>query len=430
MWVEDSFVIDSPSRFHQKALQWAQQFDEICLFNSHGIDDEWSNFDVCLAVKAQTTFLSDDVDTFSKIQRFVNLHADAPIIPGFFSYDLKNEIEDLESRHVDHLGFPQAFFFIPEIVIEIKGNSVYITAPQPSLIFNQIQDTSFSVTTPSVFKGQIKQRWSKDAYLKAFTRMQHHIQQGDIYEVNLCQEFYAENVIIDPLHVYQRLSQVSPTPFSCFFKIKEKYILCASPERFLAKRKELLISQPIKGTAKRGATAAEDQVQITSLLDSKKEIAENVMIVDLVRNDLTRSAIKGTVKADRLFEIQTFQQVHQMVSTITCQKHEQTTDLQAIKNTFPAGSMTGAPKIAAMKLCDEIESARRGIYAGSIGYFAGPDCFDFNVVIRTLLYNSSNSYLSFHTGGAITSQAIGEQEYAECLLKAKGILQALDTTLS
>ncbi len=429
MWVEDSFVVDSSSKFHQKALHWAQQFDEICFFNANGISDQWSKFDVCLAVKAKLTFVGNDTNTFERIQHFVNQQPAAPIIPGFFSYDLKNETESLKSRHVDRLGFPSALFFVPEIVIKINEDCVRIFAPSPLSIFNEINNAPVS-SLEKVFKGEIRQRWSKEEYLAAFNSMQRHIQQGDIYEVNLCQEFYAEHIEITPFQVYQRLCQVSPAPFSCFFKFRDKFILSASPERFLAKRGKQLISQPIKGTAKRGLTVTEDRQHISALLESKKEIAENVMIVDLVRNDLTRSAVKGTVKADRLFEIQTFQQVHQMVSTITCEKQSEVSDLQAIKNTFPAGSMTGAPKIAAMRLADQIENTRRGIYSGAVGYFMGVDDFDFNVVIRTLLYNSSEGYLSFHTGGAITNQAIGEQEYAECLLKARGVLEALKTSIS
>ncbi len=261
----------------------------------------------------------------------------------------------------------------------------------------------------------------------AFNKMQDHIQRGDIYEVNLCQEFYADQVNLNPVAAFEKLNSISPTPFAAFFKFNKNYILSASPERFLAKRNQQLISQPIKGTAKRGKTAEEDQKIVQGMLNSTKEIAENVMIVDLVRNDLTKSAVPKSVKADRLFEIQTFKLVHQMISTITCEIDEKVADVEVIKNTFPAGSMTGAPKIAAMQICDQVEATRRSLYAGSIGYFGPEGDFDFNVVIRTILYNAQSKYLSFQTGGAITVQANAEDEYQECLLKANGMLQVLDT---
>ncbi|MFE7088268.1 aminodeoxychorismate synthase component I [Sphingobacterium spiritivorum] len=428
MRIEDIHSIDSSGKFHQKALQWAMQFDEICFFNSNQSADEWSSFDCCLAVKAVSQFVADGTDTFLRAQHFIDQHS-GKFIPGFLSYDLKNEIEDLTTDKADLLQFPLAYFFVPAVVITIKNGSVYIEAEAPEQILKEIVSQQY---LPETFKfaDTIKARWTKDEYLQAFGRIQSHIQHGDLYEANLCQEFYAEDAFLDPFSVYQQLSEVSPTPFSAFFRMGDHYILSASPERFMAKRGDLLISQPIKGTAPRGATAAEDERIVRQLQDSKKEIAENVMIVDLVRNDLTRSAVKGSVKADRLFEIQSFRQVHQMVSTITCQKSADVTDLEAIKNTFPAGSMTGAPKIAAMKHCEEIENTRRGLYSGAIGYFAQNGDFDFNVVIRTLLYNASSHYISFHTGGAITNQADGEQEYEECLLKAKSLLDALHTSLA
>ncbi|WP_293915739.1 MULTISPECIES: aminodeoxychorismate synthase component I [unclassified Sphingobacterium] len=427
MRIEDIHSIDSNSKFHQKALQWAMQFDEICFFNSNESADEWSSFDCCLAVKAVSQFVADGTDTFLKAQHFIDQYP-GTFIPGFLSYDLKNEIEDLTTDKPDILQFPLAYFFVPAVVITIKNGNVSIEAEDPEHILKEILSQQYFSKTFQ-FSDTIKARWTKAEYLHAFDRIQSHIQQGDLYEANLCQEFYAEHAVIDPLSVYQQLSEVSPTPFSTFFRRGDHYILSASPERFMAKRENLLISQPIKGTAPRGATSTEDQRIIRQLQDSQKEIAENVMIVDLVRNDLTRSAVKGSVKADRLFEIQSFKQVHQMVSTITCQKSADVTDIEAIKNTFPAGSMTGAPKIAAMKHCEEIENTRRGLYSGAIGYFSPNGDFDFNVVIRTLLYNASSHYISFHTGGAITNQAEGEQEYEECLLKAKSLLDALQTSI-
>ncbi|SJN43423.1 Para-aminobenzoate synthase, aminase component [Sphingobacterium faecium PCAi_F2.5] len=425
MRVEDNFVIDSKYNFHQKALQWAAQFDEVAYLHSNEPTDQWSAFDCLIAVQATEQYTSTHQHSLAEVQQFISDHPHT-YIPGFLSYDLKNEIEQLQTHHVDRLDFPLAYFFIPAITIKIIGNTVSISAEKPDEIFRAI--LALEIKNEAVgFNGQVQTRWTKEEYLTAFSKMQDHIQRGDIYEVNLCQEFYAEQVDLNPLAAFEKLNQISPTPFAAFFKFQDKYILSASPERFLAKRDRQLISQPIKGTAKRGSTDEEDQQIINRMLNSKKEIAENVMIVDLVRNDLTRSAVPKSVKADHLFEIHTFRLVHQMISTITCEISPDVSDIEVIKNTFPAGSMTGAPKIAAMQICDQVEANRRSLYAGSIGYFDPNGNFDFNVVIRTILYNAQNKYLSFQTGGAITIQANAEDEYQECLLKANGMLKVLDT---
>jgi para-aminobenzoate synthetase component 1 len=425
MRVEDNFVIDSKHNFHQKALQWAAQFDEVAYLHSNEHMDQWSAFDCLIAVQATAQYTSTDQHSLREVQQFISDHPHT-YIPGFLSYDLKNEIEELQTHHVDRLEFPLAYFFIPAITIKIIENTVWINAEKPDETFRAI--LALELKNEAVgFDGQVQTRWTKEEYLAAFHNMQDHIQRGDIYEVNLCQEFYAEHVQLNPLAAFEKLNRISPTPFAAFFKFQDKYILSASPERFLAKRNRQLISQPIKGTAKRGSTDEEDQQIIQEMLNSKKEIAENVMIVDLVRNDLTRSAVPKSVKADRLFEIQTFKLVHQMISTITCEISPDVSDIEVIKNTFPAGSMTGAPKIAAMQICDQVEANRRSLYAGSIGYFDPNGNFDFNVVIRTILYNAQNKYLSFQTGGAITIQANADDEYQECLLKANGMLKVLDT---
>jgi para-aminobenzoate synthetase component 1 len=225
--------------------------------------------------------------------------------------------------------------------------------------------------------------------------------------------------------MFAKLNKVSPNPFASFFKLNDKYVMCASPERFLAKRGDKLMSQPIKGTIKRGETVAEDELNKQQLKNNTKELQENVMIVDLVRNDLTRSAKHGTVKTKELFGIYSFKHLHQMISTVICEIAEGLSAVQAIKNSFPMGSMTGAPKINAMLLMEQYERSKRGIYSGAIGYFSPDGDFDFNVVIRTLLYNETNRYLSFHAGSAITYYADAEKEYEECLLKAKAILEVL-----
>lgn len=414
--------------FETKALLWAQKFQQVSFLKSNGYQDEYSSIEAILAVDAANIFESNYSNAFEKLELFKAKHTNKWMF-GFLSYDLKNEIEPLSTSFSNPLDFSDITFFIPKTIIKFYKSSIEISADEPQKIFNAILKSEEREHWETSENINIQKRFTKEEYLNAFDKMMHHIHRGDIYEVNLCQEFYAENISIDPLATYLKLNQISPTPFSNFVKLGDRFILSASPERFLAKRGSTLLSQPIKGTAPRGKSIEEDDLIIEQLRNNPKEIAENVMIVDLVRNDLTRSALPGTVSAERKLEVHSFKQVHQLISTITCTQNPEITDIETIKNTFPPGSMTGAPKISAMKLCDQYENSRRGVYSGALGYFNPNGDFDFNVVIRTILYNHKNSYLSFHTGGAITIDAVAENEYAECLLKASAILQTLDTKL-
>ena len=343
---------------------------------------------------------------------------------GFLGYDLKNEIESLTSENTDHLQFPDLYFFTPLHLIIIKNNEIEIVSTDPQKTWEGINRQEMQPTVDSS-PISIQHRFNKGEYIAAVNHIKEHISRGDIYVTNFCQEFFAKDAAIDPLSVFLSLSAVSPNPFSSFFKCYTNYILCASPERFLAKRGNKLISQPIKGTAGRGKTPSEDVSIINNLRSHRKELQENVMIVDLVRNDLTRSARQGTVKTEELFGIYSFTQVHQMISTVTCEIADGISPVQAIKNSFPMGSMTGAPKVSAMQLMEHYERSQRGAYSGTIGYFSPDDDFDFNVVIRTLLYNQADQYLSFHAGSAITYHADAEKEYQECLLKVKAIMEVL-----
>jgi len=251
------------------------------------------------------------------------------------------------------------------------------------------------------------------------------IQQGDIYEMNFCYELFNENVELDPFKTYQKLNELTNAPFSCFGNFDNKYILSASPERYIQKHGQQLISQPIKGTIGRGVDEKEDLKQIESLRENQKERSENIMIVDLVRNDLSRIAEKNSVKVDELCGIYTFATVHQMISSVSATIKPNISFIDILKATFPMGSMTGAPKIRAMELIEKYESTKRGVYSGCVGYIKPNGDFDFNVIIRTLLYNSKKKYLSCMVGGAITSKSNEKEEYQETLLKAEALLQAL-----
>jgi para-aminobenzoate synthetase component I len=421
------FNISDIQNFKQKALKWASLFDVFCYLDSNDFNDQYSKFDCLIAAGAKHQITACAGNAFDELEAFREQHPGW--VTGFFGYDLKNETENLTSSNIDHLNFPDLYFFVPQNIIIIRADEIEIIADEPENVFNAIESQTGHV--PAIYPDvEIQSRFSKAEYLEAIAAVKEHISRGDIYVTNFCQEFFAEDAVIDPLAVFLRLNAISPNPFSAFFKWKDNYILCASPERFMAKRGEKLISQPIKGTARRGQNETEDELIKQELRSHTKEQQENVMVVDLVRNDLTRSAKPGTVKTEELFGIYSFQQVHQMISTVVCELDDNISPVEAAKNAFPMGSMTGAPKVSAMRLMEQYERSKRGVYSGAVGYFSPDNDFDFNVVIRTLLYNQKNKYLSFHAGGAITYHADAEKEYVECLLKVKAILEVLGQPLS
>jgi para-aminobenzoate synthetase component 1 len=274
---------------------------------------------------------------------------------------------------------------------------------------------------------KIHLRIHKDEYFAKVNTMLNHIHRGDIYEANFCQEFFAEETQINPLETYNKLNRISKPPFAAFLKLNDKYLLSASPERYIKKEGQTITSQPIKGTAKRSENADEDAKLKAALERDIKERSENVMIVDLVRNDLSKTAIKGSVEVKELCKVYTFDQVHQMISTIQSKVSSDVSPIDIIKTTFPMGSMTGAPKISAMKIIEDLEETKRGLYSGAVGYFTPEGDFDFNVVIRSILYNETNQYVSYSVGGAITAKSDPLNEYEECLIKAKAMREVLES---
>ncbi|WP_316830194.1 anthranilate synthase component I family protein [Pedobacter aquatilis] len=407
--------------FKQKALHWANQFEVCCFLDSNNYKDSFSEYDFVLAAGCKAELKSSTGEAFGKLKSFFEQHKQW--LFGFFSYDLKNETEELKSENLDYLNFPELYFFVPEYLILGKNGETEVILGEKSVL-NLINGYKVS-TENEKLKVNIGSRISKSEYIHKVNALKKHISRGDIYEVNFCQEFFAENAVINPVQTFELLNQVSPTPFAGYFKLYNNYILSATPERFLCKRGAKLISQPIKGTARRSINPAEDEQIKIQLKNDLKEQTENVMIVDLVRHDLTKSAIKGSVKVDELFGIYSFPQVHQMISTISCELNPEIHFVDAIKNAFPMGSMTGAPKVKAMRLIEEYEETKRGVYSGSFGCISPNGDFDFNVVIRSILYNAKEKYLSFQVGGAITYQSETEKEYDECMLKASAILKVL-----
>ena len=419
--------ISNPEHFKQQLLSWSQQFREVIFLDSNSYPQEYSSFDCVLAVDAFTSLKTDFHNAFEDLKQYQQTTKDW--LFGYLTYDLKNDIEPLKSSNFDGLDFPDLFFFQPKKIFLLKGNQLEIQ--YLLLCDDEVEDDFEEIVTSNyepfvTLSGiEVEQRISKEFYIEKVTKMLHHIHVGDMYEANFCMEFYAENAVINPLEKFQKLNSISQAPFSVFFKNNKQFLLSASPERYLKRVGETLISQPIKGTSKRFTDPVEDEKSKQFLESDSKERAENIMITDLVRNDLSHTAQKGSVEVVELCKIYSFLQVHQMISTITSKLDPQYSPIDVLKTTFPMGSMTGAPKISVMKIIENLEETKRGLYSGSIGYFTPEGDFDFNVVIRSILYNQENQYVSFSVGSAITAQSIPENEYEECLLKAKAMHEVL-----
>jgi para-aminobenzoate synthetase component 1 len=299
-------------------------------------------------------------------------------------------------------------------LIVLKKKELTIHAQKPDDVFAQL------INEPEFIQEQaeeinLKQGIQKEEYLSIIKQIQARILRGDCYEINFCQEFFADNASIDPAAIFQNLLKISPTPFSAFYRLNDKYLISASPERFIKKTGNKIFSQPMKGTARRNIQDAfiDEQLKQTLYFD-EKERAENVMIVDLVRNDLSKICKDGSVKVDELFGVYSFPQVHQMVSTVSGELKEGIAFSEIIKASFPMGSMTGAPKHRVMQLIEEYEPIGRGLFSGSIGYIDPDGNFDFNVVIRSILYNQATRLLSYYAGSGITFYSNVEKEWEEC----------------
>lgn len=446
--------IENIEKFKQQALAWANQFNTVCYLDSNNYKlDKHTQFDCLIGIDSidyvvfpsehnlETLPATDSArvshnenNPFELLHNFwkrnckeeeqSKLILNQPLF-GYLSYDLKNNVEKLESNNLDNLALPELFFFKPRYVIHIKNNQVTINRRglEANYLIEQIQQTNVPKNQQQAV--QLKSRINKQQYINKVEAIKQHIVEGNIYEMNLCNEFYAEKTSINALPIFIDLNEQTKAPFASFLKFKNNYVLSFSPERFLQKTGNKLISQPIKGTIKKGKTNQENKQLQAQLKADIKERAENVMIVDLVRNDLTKSSKTGTIKVDELFGIYEFETVNHMISTVSAKAKNNISLVDIIKNAFPMGSMTGAPKIRAMQIIEDIEETKRGVYSGAIGYITPNGNFDFNVVIRSLVYNANKHYLSLQTGGAITYDSVPEKEYDEMLLKAKAIRQFL-----
>ena len=379
-----------------------------------------------LGVKRELTFKTSEPGILDALEKFSKEGSAWTF--GWFGYDLKNDIENLETRNTDALGHPVLAWWEPEIVIQFSDATVEVLS-------GDINDPRAQEALQAIHqKGEMKDwgemgemvwSWDKDKYLQAFDDVKHLIQNGDVYELNLCMPLKGKASPHASWPLFCRLQKLTQAPFSGYLQCRSARIMSGSPERFLKREGDRLMSQPIKGTVRRGCSTEEDKALIDALQSSEKERAENVMIVDLVRNDLSRIAQKATVEVTELCGIHSFQTVHQMVSTIECTILEDKGISDILRATFPMGSMTGAPKISAMKHIDRIEREGRGAYSGSIGYITPTGDFDFNVLIRSLFHNSNTEMLVANVGGAITSLSDANEEYEECMLKADAIVKAV-----
>jgi para-aminobenzoate synthetase component 1 len=477
-----SFPIEDLDFWKKKLLYWASSAELGVYLDtnqhvSHKLDREGltqshpltsTSWECLAAAHAVEVLEAKAGDAFQKLNSFQKGGGDW--LFGFFGYDLKNEVEQLSSQNYDGIKLPDLGFFRPETVVGIKPVPILETSQVsylleiqtlerlPEAVFKEIK-TAPRPAQKQENKGiKLLPRISKHEYLKTVEAIRQHIAGGDIYEMNFCQEFFAENSPLDPIAVFERLNAIGQAPFTTFLRWRDRYLLSASPERFLKKTGQKIITQPIKGTRRRGKSTEEDEEIKQALANSEKDRSENVMIVDLVRNDFSRNCLPGTVIVEELCHIYSFATVHQMISTVSGIlpigpinhippinhinhippiNHIDHIDhidhippinpINPIRDCFPMGSMTGAPKVMAMELIEKYEHTRRGLYSGAVGYFSPEGDFDFNVVIRSILYNAATHYVSAQVGGAIVYDSVPEEEYEECMVKAEAMMRALDS---
>ena len=417
-----SFTITDIANFKQQIVSWANRFSICCCLDNHNYSHTVSSYEYLAGAGAISIF-SAETHSFNLLDHYLDKNRDW--LFGHISYNLTHELNGIASGKQNPVQFPSLYFFRPEIVVEVKKGIVEISSftTSPENVLKEILQTEMIAAENNCNNPfTISPRVTKEEYIATIHLIQQHILRGDCYELNYCQEFFAEQARINPLQVYQRLSAVSPNPFGAYYKNADNYLLCASPERYIKKTGSAILSQPIKGTAKRNTSNKDaDDVLRNDLHKSSKDRSENVMVVDLVRNDLSKICKEGSVHVEELFGIHSFPQVHQMISTISGELDDTISFTDILKASFPMGSMTGAPKKKVIELIEKYEPVGRGIFSGALGYFSPEQDFDFNVVIRSILYNQSTQYLSYFTVSGITFYSDAATEFEECLLKGAAI---------
>lgn len=424
--VSKSFNLEDPNSFKRKLFKWSGNSEISVFLNSNNYESEMNEYEVILAVDLHSETPYTKQNSLTKLDDYINRTKDW--IFGYLSYDLKNELEKLESKNIDSFVLPNLFFFQPKKIWLVSKNSVealYLDGSQIQEDWIQINKIVPLNEFSNSKKIKLTKRLSENQYQNKIQRLLDHINKGDVYEANYCMEWFSENSEIIPAEVYLKLNEISTTPMSAYFKNKNLHLLSSSPERYIKRINDRIISQPIKGTSRRDENDLIDSKLMAELRLNVKERSENIMIVDLIRNDLSRFSVPGTVKVKELCKVYPFKQVHQMISTIESVVETDLSCTEIIKATFPMGSMTGAPKVKAMTIIEDLEVSTRGLYSGALGYIKPSGNFDFNVVIRSLIYDTNSKYLSFHVGSAITSKSKISCEYDECLLKAEAMISVL-----
>jgi para-aminobenzoate synthetase component 1 len=410
-------------------LNWSNQFNICCFLDNNNYASSYHQNEAMLAADALDTLSCQAGNAFSSLQQYHQTHQDW--LFGHLAYDLKNEtFPGLFSHNKDGVDFPDLFFFRPRIIMLLNGHEVRIGGwdmdeNAAGDIYAQCTATPAHVTQ-HMPGGTVQAHLDKRQYLDAVKGLQDHIHRGDCYEVNFCRENFITDITVDPLSLFEKLNNVSPSPFAAYYRTNDLYMACSSPERFMQKHGQEVISQPIKGTIRRADDPVVDEARRKELQQNSKERAENVMVVDLVRNDLSHTAQRGSVEVTELFGIYSFAQVHHMISTVRAIPETHLPFTEVIRQAFPMGSMTGAPKRSVLQLIEQYEKSRRGLFSGALGYITPEGDFDFNVVIRSILYNANRRYLSFTTGSAITYYADPVKEWEECLLKAEAMKKILE----
>jgi len=409
------YLVASNLKLEIKSSSWLK--DEDCFM---WLDSGESSSKTVLALGKHKEIKARGNEDLKLLQAWLNEHKDWAF--GVFSYDLKNQLEELSSDNPSIIDFPDMYFFVPEILLEKDGNTWNIYAQDSKFqVESLVSKISNTKRMPASNQAEFEALESKEEYLNSISKIKDHIQLGDVYELNYCQAYSANSESINVFESFDLLRENIAGPFSSFAFLDGVYVLSSSPERFLKKDADRVFSEPIKGTIARSPDLKVDEQLKAQLESSLKDRSENVMIVDLVRNDLSHIAQKATVEVEELCKVYSFPKVHQMISRVACKMNPELDLMDAIRYCFPMGSMTGAPKIRAMEIIEERESFKRGWFSGSLGYFRPEGDFDFNVLIRTLFVDTKTKTALLPVGGAITILSDSESEYEETLLKSKGI---------
>jgi len=443
-----SFFLDSGMDPHKLGRYSFIGSDPFLVISSHGSE-------ITLTGHAEKSRLDgnpfDALNHFLEVYRLDSCPSPVPFVGGavgYFSYDLCHFIERLPSTAVDDLKLPECYLGFYDLVLafdNLENKAYAISTGFPELReterieratrrLNEVKDklanvsssgtgAAFTPVSSPTEQMSLKGGFTHKGYVDAVEKARQYIIAGDIFEVNLSQRFEAE-LSITPYELYRRLRQINPAPFACYLGFDKVSVVSASPERFLRIQGDRVETRPIKGTRPRGKTPEEDEALANELLSSAKDRAENIMIVDLERNDLGRVCRFGTVKVPELAILEVFPTVFHLTSTVVGRLGEGKNGIDLLKATFPGGSITGAPKVRAMEIIDELEPTKRSVYTGSIGYLSYNGDLDLNIAIRTFLVKERKAY--FQVGGAVVYDSDPEAEYQETLDKARALIDALN----